>query len=206
MFFHMIPETGKHTERFTFMIKSDKIIMKIIFYIFLIAAGTGLLVFILKISQNTEPGFVCTCITAWFLFALFCIYKIIRARHRHKVFRKRDYSLYDLDNMDGIDFERLTCDILVANGFEIAENTQASVDFGVDVLAVKDNISYAIQCKRYSSPVGIEAVQQVYAGRAYYECHVAVVLTNQYFTSSARKLADKIGVVLWDRDMLYDLL
>ena len=108
--------------------------------------------------------------------------------------------------MDGTGFEKFTCDLLIANGFELAENTQASYDFGVDVLAIKDNNTYAIQCKRYNSPVGIEAVQQVYAGRAYYECHVAVVLTNQYFTNSAQKLADKIGVVLWDRDMLYSLL
>lgn len=49
-------------------------------------------------------------------------------------------------------------------------------------------------------------MQQVYAGRAFYECHVAMVLTNQYFTPAARKLADKIGVVLWDRDMLEELL
>ena len=33
-----------------------------------------------------------------------------------------------------------------------------------------------------------------------------MVLTNQYFTPAARKLADKIGVVLWDRDMLEELL
>lgn len=103
--------------------------------------------------------------------------------------------------------EALSCDILVANGFEFAENTQASVDFGVDVFGkTRWLITYAIQCKRYDSPVGIDAVQQVYAGRAYYECHVAMVLTNQYFTGSARKLADKIGVVLWDRDMLEELL
>ena len=66
--------------------------------------------------------------------------------------------------------------------------------------------SPAIQCKRYHEPVGIDAIQQVYAGRAYYECHVAVVLTNQTFTSHAQKLADKLGVVLWDRDSLRKLL
>ena len=98
------------------------------------------------------------------------------------------------------------CDILASNGFELAENTKASGDFGVDVLAYRDGISFAIQCKRYNYDVGIEAVQQVYAGRAFYECHVAMVLTNQYFTPAARKLADKIGVVLWDRDMLEKML
>ncbi len=142
----------------------------------------------------------------WWIFILFFLYKIHRLSHRRAVFQKGIYSPHDLDDIDGIDFEELTCDILIANGFETAENTQASIDFGVDVLACKDGITYAIQCKRYHSTVGIEAVQQAYAGRAYYECHVAVVLTNQYFTSNAHKLADKIGVALWDRDMLEQLL
>ena len=108
--------------------------------------------------------------------------------------------------MDGIAFEELACDILIANGFEAAENTQATCDYGVDILASREGITYAIQCKRYLEPVGIEAVQQVYAGRAYYECHVAVVLTNQSFTANAKHLADKLGVVLWDRETLRNLL
>ena len=140
------------------------------------------------------------------LSSLFIIYRIICLSHKRSIFRKGVYHSRDLDQISGADFEALSCDILVANGFEFAENTQASVDFGVDVLARREGITYAIQCKRYDFPVGIDAVQQVYAGRAYYECHVAMVLTNQYFTGSARKLADKIGVVLWDRDMLEELL
>ena len=94
----------------------------------------------------------------------------------------------------------------MANGFEIAENTSASGDYGVDILAQREGMSYAIQCKRYLEPVGLEAVQQVYAGRAYYECHVAVVLTNQKFTANAQHLADKLGVVLWDRETLRNFL
>ena len=128
------------------------------------------------------------------LSSLFIIYRIIRLSHKRSIFRKGVYHSRDLDQISGADFEALSCDILVANGFEFAENTR------------REGITYAIQCKRYDSPVGIDAVQQVYAGRAYYECHVAMVLTNQYFTGSARKLADKIGVVLWDRDMLEELL
>lgn len=145
-------------------------------------------------------------ICVWLLFLVFCSYKIHSLFRSRTAYRRGDWELRDLDDISGIDFEMLTCDILASNGFELAENTQASADFGVDVLAFRDGISFAIQCKRYHSDVGIEAVQQVYAGRAYYECHVAMVLTNQYFTPGAQKLADKIGVVLWDRDMLESLL
>jgi HJR/Mrr/RecB family endonuclease len=140
------------------------------------------------------------------LFILFCTYKIHSLVRSRTSYRRGDWRLQELDEISGLDFEELTCDILAANGFELAQNTPSTGDFGVDVLAFRDGISFAIQCKRYHSDVGIEAVQQVYAGRAYYECHVALVFTNQYFTPSARELADKIGVVLWDRDMLKSLL
>lgn len=146
------------------------------------------------------PFVLCT------IIIIFCFYKISCLFKRKLLFKKGTLKVSDFENMDGIDFEDITCEMLVANGFDIAENTQASVDFGVDILARKDGISYAIQCKRYNTPVGIDAVQQIYAGKAYYECHVAVVFTNQTFTSNARKLADKTGVILWDKDKLNELL
>ena len=176
-----------------------------LFSLLLILCFIGFILTLLLFSPK-ESSVTIFISVIWWIFILFFLYKISRLSHHRTIFQKGVYSLHDLDDIDGIDFEELTCDILVANGFETAENTQASMDFGVDVLACKDGITYAIQCKRYHSAVGIEAVQQVYAGRAYYECHVAVVLTNQYFTSNAHKLADKIGVALWDRDMLAQLL
>lgn len=183
--------------------KRKRITLYIFFWIFIIllsALGMGLLTALNGITSL--PGFLC----GWLVIALFCCYKIHSLFSRQNAYQKGDWTLQDLDDISGTDFEVLTCDILASNGFDIAESTQASVDFGVDVLARKDGVSYAIQCKRYHSPVGIDAVQQIYAGRAYYECHVAVVLTNQYFTSNAKKLADKLGVVLWDRDMLEEML
>ena len=40
----------------------------------------------------------------------------------------------------------------------------------------------------------------------YYHANVGVVLTNQYYTEQAQQLASEIGVVLWDRNFLYDLI
>lgn len=187
--------------------KQHKNMIKIIIWLSVAVISLFLLIFILASDRTQNPvQFYTTCILIWCAFFLFCLFKLRQTRVLPHVFRKGVMKLHDFDDMNGVSFEELTCDILVANGFELAENTQASADFGVDVIAVKDGMSYAIQCKRYQTPVGIEAVQQVYAGRAYYECHVAVVLSNQYFTSSAIKLADKIGVVLWDRDTLSDFI
>lgn len=189
-----------------FSVRQRHITARIITYIFAILLSLGLTVFIIFSSGSKEPEFIITVCIIWLLFFLFCLYKINHARRYKGVFRKGVLSVTELDNMDGIAFEELACDILIANGFEAAENTQATCDYGVDILASKEGITYAIQCKRYLEPVGIEAVQQVYAGRAYYECHVAVVLTNQSFTTNAKNLADKLGVVLWDRETLRNLL
>ncbi len=183
--------------------KRKRITIYILLWILIVLISTlGMIFLIALYGKASAAAFLC----GWLIIALFCYYKIHNLIARQHAYQKGDWTLQDLDDISGTDFEMLTCDILASNGFDIAESTQASVDFGVDVLARKDGVSYAIQCKRYHAPVGIDAVQQIYAGRAYYECHVAVVLTNQYFTSNAKKLADKLGVVLWDRDMLEEML
>ena len=86
------------------------------------------------------------------------------------------------------------------------KRTQSSGDYGIDVLAEKDGISYAIQCKCYSKSVGNKAVQEAYSGKDFYKCMVAVVLTNNYFTKSAIETAKHNNVLLWDRNKLIELI
>ena len=109
------------------------------------------------------------------------------------------------DYMEGHDFERFCAKLLEANGFSNVNVTPGSNDQGIDILAEKQDVKYAIQCKRYSSDVGNKAVQEVFAGKSYYGCHVGVVLTNRYFTSSAKELAAKTQIFLWDRNVLNSL-
>ena len=44
--------------------------------------------------------------------------------------------------------------------------------------------------------------QEFFAGKTFYGCHVAVVMTNSTFSDSARQLANQLGVVLWDGDFI----
>ena len=112
----------------------------------------------------------------------------------------------DFDTMEGHDFEYFCANILKENGFKNTTVTQGSGDQGIDIIAFKDGIKYGIQCKCYSSDIGNKAVQEVFAGKTFYQCHVGVVLTNRYFTKSAIALAKKNGVVLWDREKLLELV
>jgi len=106
------------------------------------------------------------------------------------------------DYMTGKDFEIFVAQILRGIGFSNIQLTKGSGDQGVDIIAERDGIKYAVQCKRYSQAVGNKAVQEVFAGKSFYHCHVGVVVTNNYFTQSAKELARENGVVLWNRDFL----
>lgn len=110
------------------------------------------------------------------------------------------------DYMEGHEFEYYCANILEKNGFNDVEVTPGSGDNGIDIIAYKDYVKYGIQCKCYSSDIGIKAVQEVFAGAKYYDCHVPVVLTNRYFTRQAKELAEKTNVLLWDRDKLNELI
>lgn len=116
------------------------------------------------------------------------------------------YSKYNFDNMDGHEFEHFCASVLEKNGFSNVEVTKGSGDQGIDIIAYKDGIKYGIQCKCYSSDVTNKAVQEAIAGKEFYNCHVGTVLTNRYFTKSAKELAEKTGILLWDRSYLEKLI
>ncbi|MBR5313400.1 MAG: restriction endonuclease [Clostridia bacterium] len=111
-----------------------------------------------------------------------------------------------IDGMDGHTFEYFCADLLWKNGFIEVSVTKGSGDQGVDILATKDGIKYAIQCKNYSSPLGNTPVQEVNAGKTFYNCHVGVVMTNSTFTKGAKTLAQATGILLWDKTILQKMI
>lgn len=115
-------------------------------------------------------------------------------------------TIEDVDWMDGHDFEEWCADLLLKTGYDEASVTKGSGDQGIDIVAVKDGIRYAIQCKCYSSNLGNKPVQEAYAGKEMYDCQVAAVMTNQHFTVGAKELAEKTRVLLWDREKLKEMI
>ena len=101
-------------------------------------------------------------------------------------------------DMNGKDYERQIAGYLRTHGFRRVRLTGNSGDYGVDIVAHKRRHKYAVQCKFYSKPVGVAAVQQVVGGMAFYDCDRALVITNNTFTRQARELADRNGVELMD--------
>lgn len=120
------------------------------------------------------------------------------------IFRNKKH--YEWDDMEGHEFEYFCADLLKRRGFQDVVVTKGSGDFGIDILAERDGISYGIQCKNYHAPIGVKAVQEVYAGRDYYDCMVGVVMSNQYFTGPAVEAAKKLKIVLWDRGYMEEMM
>lgn len=114
------------------------------------------------------------------------------------LFRRRTAPSAVFEDMEGHEFEYFCADLLKDHGFSEVQVTKGSGDYGIDILAEKDGVTYAIQCKRYAAPVGVKAVQEAYAGRDYYDRMVGAVMTNQYFTAPAVEAAKKLKILLWD--------
>ena len=115
--------------------------------------------------------------------------------------RKKKYTLDDIDLMSGTEFEEFVSTLFRQMGYN-TKITQTTGDQGIDVIAVKNGVKLGIQAKCYTNTVGNSAVQEAVAGKGYYSCDKVMVITNNYFTSSASSLAQSNNVVLWDRDFL----
>lgn len=78
----------------------------------------------------------------------------------------------------------------------------ATGDFGVDLIATRDGVRTAVQCKRAARAVNGAAIQQVVAGAAVHDCSTTMVVSNHRYTRAAEQLAEVHDCVLVDRTRL----
>ena len=146
-------------------------------------------------------------VTVMFVFGICCILSlvIVGIFLLTRSYRK-NCDVKELDEIEGHDFEYYCAELLKKRGFVDVTVTKGSGDYGVDVLAEKDGVTYGIQCKAYATPVGVKAVQEAYAGKEYYDRMVGAVLTNQYFTKPAVEAAKTLKILLLDRGYLDSMI
>ncbi len=114
-------------------------------------------------------------------------------------------SMKQVDQMSGEAFEEYVAAIFMYNGYDIIGMTKASGDFGADIIVGHEDVRIAVQCKRYSNPVGVKSVQEVISAMKHYECEESIVVTNSTFTKQAYELADDNEVLLIDREKLMNM-
>jgi restriction system protein len=97
--------------------------------------------------------------------------------------------------MSGTEFEDHVARVARSCGLPVIM-TPLSGDWGVDLIVGHRPNRLAIQCKRYSRPIGPGAVQEVVAGAPMQDCTRTMVVSNQDFTPAARRLAELHGCAL----------
>ena len=117
-----------------------------------------------------------------------------------------DENPTSIDEMSGKQFEEYVAKQLREAGRSDVSITPVTGDHGVDIIGVHSSVKFAIQCKRYKASVNTKAVQEVYAGKDFYDADRAVVITNSTFTTKAKEMAEKLNVELWDIKMLEDII
>ncbi|SDM85919.1 Restriction endonuclease [Psychrobacillus sp. OK028] len=108
-----------------------------------------------------------------------------------------------IDEMNGYEFELFIVELFTKMGFK-AEVTKGSNDQGIDIIARNSIEMIGIQAKCYNieNRVTNKAVQEVYTGLNYYNLRKGIVISNSCYTESAKELAQKNDVILWDRNHL----
>lgn len=154
----------------------------------------------LEMRIKMEVSFTMVSMAGAGVIALVIILLLIR------FLKKRNERPVPLEEMEGHEFEYFCAQLLERRGFEEVEVTKGSGDYGIDILAEKDGVTYAVQCKRYTAPVGVKAIQEAYAGKDYYDRMVGAVMTNQYFTAPAVEAAKKLKILLWDGGYLEEMI
>lgn len=137
--------------------------------------------------------------------------KSYREQARKRILWKRYWFIndttYNPQGMSGIQFEKFVGKLYEMQGFDVFF-TPITGDFGVDIVLNSTKLQFskiAVQVKNYSYPVGVEAVQQVYSGMKYYDCHSSMVVTNSTFTNQAIEFSKKLGVQLVDGSVVKKL-
>lgn len=107
-------------------------------------------------------------------------------------------------------FEAYVASLYTKQGFQVYL-TPFTNDKGADVVALSPKGNYLIQAKQSQSTISNDAIQEVVTSKKYYENHFSekfnlVVLTNNYFGSSATTLSNSNEVEKIDRTKLESLI
>ncbi|MCT2386378.1 restriction endonuclease [Erwinia pyrifoliae] len=114
-------------------------------------------------------------------------------------------NMYSVDSMNGFEFEDFLVKVFQTLGYDVKE-TKRTQDQGADLFVKRFDKSIVIQAKNYSGSVGNSAVQQAISAKTFYSCDEAMVVTNSYFTNSAKELAESAKVRLVNRNELQNYI
>lgn len=110
-----------------------------------------------------------------------------------------------IDRMSGAEFENYLAEYFAERGYKI-QITPTTGDYGADLVLRSRTECIVVQAKRWNSKIGISAVQEISTARHFYGANGALLITNSSLTRSAKELARRANVTVWDRNMLFEML
>ncbi|WPA89744.1 restriction endonuclease [Moorella sp. ACPs] len=123
--------------------------------------------------------------------------------------RLKSTGILEIDQMSGRDFEIRLKILFNHLGYKV-ELKRGYKDHGADLILIgSGGARVAVQAKKLSNRngrVGAKVIGEALRGKQYYNCHYAMIITNQYFTEQAIEEAKKTGVTLMDRNALLKYL
>lgn len=95
-------------------------------------------------------------------------------------------------DLTGLSFERKCMELLISRGFEVLTTNRTS-DGGIDLTATSFEPiirgKYVIQCKDWSTPVGVHIVRDLYGVVHHEDANKGILITSSSFTDQAIKFA-----------------
>lgn len=95
--------------------------------------------------------------------------------------------------------------IFERQGYE-TKLVKGSKELEADLIIRKGTKTFVVQTKQKASKVGPDVIYEILDVVNQYNASGAIVITNQYYTSSAKKLAKRKNVKLINRDQLMKML
>lgn len=170
---------------------------------FVLVGGLAVIASYSLISKGQIIVVLCTvviCLATLISVGYFMIELRTKKRRLEKL---RALRFVDTHLMDGLVFEKYVAELLKSQGYTNVTLTER-FDYGVDIIATKDQVRWGVQVKRYSRMVKAEAVRQVVTALNQYKCQRAMVVTNSTFSRPATVLAQSNNCVLIGKDELAD--
>ena len=141
-------------------------------------------------------------------------YKRMELVHKREQYLKGDFSnlkeeeknKQSLENIHtGTEFEKYLVKLFKDMGYEVKHTGKAG-DQGCDLLVKKNDKTYCVQAKYYTSNLNNTPIQEIIGSLKYYNGDQGVVVTNSSFTSGACELARSSEVILIDGRKLQKLI